>query len=81
VLRDKSLQRAAAEVIKEERIKQGLSRRALSIKLRQYDNFIRDVEGQNRHLRFDEFVLIAIALGKAPSRLLVQATRKAKVKG
>ena len=81
VLRDKGLQRAAAEVIKEEREKQGLSRRALSVKLKQYDNFIRDVEGQNRYLRFDEFVLIAMALGKAPSRLLVKVTRRAKDKG
>lgn len=78
MLRDKGLQRAAAEIIKEEREKQGLSRRALSVKLKQYDNFMRDVEGQNRYLRFDEFVLIAEALGKTPSRLLVRITRRAR---
>ena len=81
MLRDPALQRACAATIKEERIRQGLSRRALSKKLNQFDNFIRDIENGNHAVKFDEFVLISEALGMAPSRLMVRAIRKARGKG
>ena len=78
--KNSALRRAIAEVIKEERIAQGLSRRALSKRLGEYDGYIREIEVGSHSVRVDEFVVIAEALGLAPSRLLVQVTRKAKGK-
>jgi hypothetical protein len=74
-----ALRRAIVEVMRAERQRLKLSKRALSLRLGEYEGYIHEVETLQHSLRTEEFVKIARAMrGQAPSRLLVAAERKEK---
>ena len=76
----RALRRAIVEVIAEERRRQKLSKRALSLKLGEYEGYVHAIETFQHVLKAEEFVVIAEGLGCAPSRLLVRAIRRSQAK-
>lgn len=72
-----ALRRAIVEVIREERLKRGYSRRGLDKLLNQYPGYIGAIETMQHVVKAHELPVIAKALGIAASRLLVRAERKA----
>ena len=73
-----ALRSAIVEVLAEEREKLHWSRRELSRRLGTYETFINDVETYQHALKAEEFVMIALAMERTPTKLLLRAIRKAR---